>query len=106
MSSRACNKKMKVKLSELKQNEIQNPILPNGFIKRVIDYKAILGDIENSTIEEAVNNFQRDKEPEKELQIWEKITNLYQSFIAENKITDFTQKKDIFRTILGKSMGL
>jgi hypothetical protein len=84
---------MKVKLSQLKPNEIQNPILPKGFIERVIKYKTTLGEVENSTLEEAVSNFQRDAEPEKELKIWEKITEKYQSLIKENNIIDFTQKQ-------------
>lgn len=97
---------MKTKISELKQNDIQNPILPKGFIERVIKYKATLGEVESSTIEEAVSNFQRDAEPEKELKIWEKITEAYQSLIKVNNIIDFTERRDIFRTLLGKSMGL
>ena len=89
-----------------KQNVIQNPILPRGFIERVIRYKAVLGEVENSTIEEAVSNFQKDKNPERELKIWEKIAKTYQSFIEKKKISDFAQKQEVFRFILGKSMGL
>ncbi|MEI7425095.1 MAG: hypothetical protein WCK10_03190 [Candidatus Staskawiczbacteria bacterium] len=94
----------KINTSELKQNTIQNPILPKGFIGRVIEYKNILGEIDNSTVEEAVSNFQRDADPEKELKIWEKMADLYDSLISKNNITNLAEKREIFAIILAKSM--
>lgn len=85
---------------------IRTPLLPEGFIERVRKFKKILEEVETTTLEHTVLNFQRDNDPEKELRIWEHIADTYQKFINENSNFSLEQKKEALKVILGLSMGI
>jgi hypothetical protein len=91
---------MRIKLSELKHGPIGQEILPEGFIDRVQKYKAMLKEVETSSVEETVSNFQRDLHPERELLIWESITHCYQADIIKNPKWSLAQKKKRFQELL------
>jgi len=93
---------MKTKLidiKKIKKSGIRNEQLPDGFIARVQEYKEILKEVETSSLEETITNFQRDLFPESELLLWENIASLYQAQIRENPNSALEQKKQIFRDI-------
>lgn len=94
----------KVKLSDLKFSPVRQETLPEGFIKRVIEYKEILKEVDTTTLEETINCFQRDIDPEKELFIWEKIAEIYIEN-TENENYLIEEKKEIFKRILLASLG-
>ena len=74
----------KLKLSELRPEIANRRILPDGFIQRVINYKEKLKEVEGSSLEQTIDNFQRDLNPELELCIWEQIADLYQNKVVKN----------------------
>jgi len=96
----------KVKLSELKMGPIGQEVLPAGFIDRVIKYKEILKEVETSTLEDTVSNFQRDLDPEKELVVWEKIAFTYKDFVGQYPDYTLEQKMEVFHTVLSHSLGM
>ena len=99
------SKKIKeVKISEIKQGLVRQQKLPEGFIERVIKYKITLSEVELSSLEETVNNFQRDVLPEKELVVWEDISRVYQKIIRKNPDLKLHQKKEIFGILLSSTM--
>lgn len=95
---------MKIKISDLKQGPIRQEILPDGFIERVQTFKQKLTDVEHISLEETVSNFQRDKNPEKELILWERIATAYETFTLKHNISP-DAKKEAFIVLLGTSMG-
>jgi hypothetical protein len=97
--------KMKVRLSELRQGPVRQDILPEGFIVRVQKYKEILREVETSSLEEAINNFQRDWHPERELLIWENIANAYELSSKNNPNWTSEEKKKAFGELLLASLG-
>lgn len=93
---------MKTKLidiKKIKKSGIRHEQLPDGFIARVQEYKEILKEVETSSLEETITNFQRDLFPESELLLWENIAILYQAQIRENPNSSLERKKQIFRDI-------
>ena len=66
----------------------------------------MLGDVDNSSIEAAVDNFKRDAHPENELVIWERIASTFQTFLSYNQTIDPAVRKDIFAVLVGVSMGM
>lgn len=98
-------KLQKIKIANLKQGLIRQEILPDGFIERVRDYKHKLAEVEHSNLEQAVSNFQRDEDPEKELGIWEKIAFAYETFALRHTGISPDAKKEAFVILLGASMG-
>src|SRR6266436_6156283 len=91
--------------SDLHKGPIQDAVLPDDFIDRVRTFKAVLSDVDRTTLEETIDNFKRDMHPEEELAIWERIANTYQLFISHNPTTDLAIRKEIFAVLLGASMG-
>jgi len=90
----------KIKTSELKVGPIQHEVLPLGFIVRVQKFKEILREVETSSLEETISNFQRDLYPEEELLIWETIAHSYECVIKNEPELTITKKKDMFRKLL------
>jgi hypothetical protein len=101
--SKAKVKKMKV--SDIKMSGLRHEKLPEGFIKRVIEYKKILKEVEQTSLEEAVSNFQRDLNPESELVIWEAIANFYQGKLKDYPKASLEDKKEVFKKALLYTMG-
>ena len=93
-----------VDIKDLKPSNIRQEVLPNGFIERVRKYKEILKDVETSSLELTVSNFQRDLHPEKELIIWENIASIYQEILKETPKLTTRKKKGLFVEILKSTM--
>lgn len=95
----------RVKLSDLKDGPIRHETLPNDFIQRVKDFKQALAEVETSSIESTLENFQRDAHPEQELILWEHIAKMYQWTIVANAGLSLPQKKEVLGLLIGLSMG-
>ncbi len=94
-----------VKLSELNAGSIRQEVLPEGFIVRVQSYKEILREVETTSLEETVSNFQRDILPERELEVWENIAHLYELSVANNPSWTVEDKRQFFGELLSSSLG-
>jgi len=95
----------KIKISELKSDIIRQEALPKGFIVRVQKYKEILREVETTTLEETINNFQRDSRPEVELTIWETIARCYELKVQNSPKWTIVEKERAFLDILTLSLG-
>lgn len=93
------------KLKDLKTGHVLN-ILPNSFIERVVKYKSTLSEVETSSVVETLLNFQRDHLPERELQVWEQITNMYLDGCNNNQNWNLADKKRYFKVVLARSSGI
>lgn len=93
----------KVKIADMRPGSILHQTLPDSFIERVKKFKAIITEVEPSTIDETLKNFQRDATPEIELKLWEHIASIYQWAIVANSGLSLGQKEDVFRIILSLS---
>jgi hypothetical protein len=65
--------KEQLRLSDIQFGPIRHPVLPGDFIERIKAFKKILGDIDSVSIEQTIDNFKRDADPQSELIIWERI---------------------------------
>ena len=79
---------------------IRHEKLPDGFIERVQKYKEVLREIETTSLEEAISNFQRDLYPNTELIIWEKIASSYNEGCKSNPKWTLADKKGLFIKLL------
>lgn len=95
----------RVKLSDLKAGPIRHATLPDDFIQRVKDFKQAIAEVETSSLESTLENFQRDAHPEQELILWEHIAKMYQWSIVAHSGLSLPQKKEVFSLLLGLSMG-
>lgn len=100
-------KTKRIKIKDIKvDGTIKTPLLPSGFINRVQRFKKILSEVEKTTLEQTINNFQQDQHPERELRIWEEIASSYKDFIEVNPDLTIEEKKEVFSITLRLSMGV
>ena len=97
--------KEQLRLSDIQFGPIRYPVLPGDFIERIKAFKKILGDIDSVPIEQTIDNFKRDADPESELVIWERIASAFQLYFSHKPTTDSAIRKEIFAVLLGSSMG-
>lgn len=90
----------KVNVKELKIGPIRQSILPEGFIERVRKMKETLDEVEPSSLEVTVSNFQRDREPDMELELWEAIAKAYKANMDSNPNWSLSKKRNLFRELL------
>jgi hypothetical protein len=90
--------------SELHKGPIRRPVLPESYMDRIKAFKAILSDVDPTSLETTIDNFKRDTHPEQEIAIWERIANTYQLFLSRNPISDPAIRKEVFAVLIGASM--
>lgn len=96
----------RIKISDIKGDGIiKHSALSEELIERIKAFKQVLVDVEKIPLEQTIDNFLQDTNPEREIRIWEKIASAYQSFISENLITDTVIKKEIYWVALSASTG-
>lgn len=98
--------KRQVKISDLQEGPIRHSVLPEAMVGRIKAFKDILGEVDNTTFEKTVDNFKRDLNPEKELEIWERIASTFQMYLAHNPTNDPEIRKEVFAVVVGASMGM
>lgn len=79
--------------------------LSERFIERVRSFKRTLTEVETSAIEQTLANFEKDRNPESELQLWENMASTYQDFNETNPNLTLEEKKDVLRVLLQLSWG-
>ena len=94
-----------IKFSDVLPGPIRHPGLPLDLIERIKSFKQILAEVETSTLENAIENFQRDQHPECEVAVWERIAAAYHLYFSENPSENMATKTDVYRVLLGASMG-
>jgi len=97
-------KNEKIRTNQIVSGPIRQEVLPKGFIIRVIIFKELLKEVEETSLEETISNFQRDSNPMNELKIWEEIASIYTTFVKDGKTWTLKQKKDIFSKILTRTL--
>lgn len=70
----------KIKVSDIQPGPVRHLVLPAALVDRIRAYKQILGDADPTSLDRAIDNFKRDANPERELEIWERIASIYQAF--------------------------
>ena len=97
--------KKNVKLGGIEPGPIQHQTLAADLIERIKAYNKKLGDADQVTVDEAVDGFRRDLNPDKEVAIWERIAHIFQHFTDGHQITDEVRRLEILRALLLISTG-
>jgi hypothetical protein len=95
----------KAKNSPTKQKPNGHAPLPAKLLERIRKYKLIFGDADPDTLEETIELFQQSKHRERKIRSWERIAEVYQSYISKRAITDPAVKEAVFYVALGGSLG-
>ena len=90
----------------MEQGPVRWRALPDDLLKRIKGYKAILSEVELTTLDETIDDFRRDAHPEREIAVWEHIADTYAMFLMHNPTADLAIKHDIFSVLLMASLGV
>src|SRR6202158_1670618 len=82
--------------SELHKGPIRRPVLPESYVDRIKAFKAILSNVDPTSLKTMIDNFKRYSQTEEDIAIWERIANTYQLFLSRNPISDPAIRKEVF----------
>ena len=84
---------------------IRHAELPPELIERIKAWKKILFEVELIPLDKTIDDFRRDTHPEREVKVWEKIANAYQSYIKNHSVDSLEIKKEVYRIAFDFSNG-
>lgn len=73
-------------------------------IKKITQIQAVFSDIYPISLQDTINNFKRDRNPDNEIRVWENMMHTYETFIAKNPEINVEKKSEVFKLILTRSM--
>lgn len=88
----------------IRPGPIQRDSLSDEQMARIRALQAIFVEVDGQTVEEWVDNFKRDADPDKELRVWERMAEAYRAY-CDGKDLSAAAKKDVFRVVLLRSMA-
>jgi hypothetical protein len=88
----------------LQRGPIRRDALTEEQMARIRAVRATFVDVDGQTLEQWVDNFKRDADPDKELQIFERMAKAYSAFCSGRKLA-LSAKQDVYRVVLLRSMA-
>jgi hypothetical protein len=95
----------KIKIYDSKIVFGKDGMLGDDFVKRIMSYKEKLREVEETPLEEIINDFNKDMYPDIELSIWEHIAEKYEQLIQSQPSLDIVGKNEVFKKLLLESFG-
>jgi len=83
---------------------IQRDALSDEQMARIRALQAVFVEVDGQTVEQWVDSFKRDWDPDKELRIWEQMAKAYRGY-CDGKQLSAVAKKDVYRVVLLRSMA-
>lgn len=103
----SCNKKenqaQKINPSDLHLHEIVHESLTPKQIEKITKIHSIFAEVDENSLEQTINDFKRDINPDNEIEIWMQMANAYKGYLSQNP-KNLDEKKEVFRLILSRSM--
>jgi hypothetical protein len=83
---------------------IRRETLSDEQMARIRTLQGTFVEVDGQTVEQWVNNFKRDADPDKELRVWERMAKAYRAYCDVRKLSP-EAKKEVFRVVLLRSMA-
>jgi len=91
-----------VKSSELHPQPTAQSSLTTDQAARVRRLQAILADVDDSSLKKWTEDFEKDRDPEREILVWEAIADAYHSYCSAHTL-GIDGKQDVLRVLLVRS---
>ncbi len=96
---------MKVPTQNIILGRPRHDRLPDSLVERITAFKAKLGEMDPIPLDKTIENFRCDRNPEREVEIWEEVADLYVKYVeAHGTAQPVEYKKEVYRTLLSASM--
>jgi hypothetical protein len=96
--------KMRIPLENIMEGPIRHRTLPVDLLVRLHLIQKVFEEVLPLTVEQTVDNFQRDMHPDEQIHIWERMATAYLAITSARTFT-IAEKRSVFSALLGKSMG-
>jgi hypothetical protein len=92
----------RIKTQQIEAGPVRHAALTSQQIARIQKLQASLADVDNSPIEKWLDDFKRDENPDREIAVFEAITQAYQTFCSAQQRT-LPQKREAYGLLLERS---
>lgn len=83
---------------------IRHDTLSDEQMARILALQAVFVELDRYSVEQWVDDFKRDADPDKELRVWERMAKAYRSYCDGKQLSAVT-KNDVYRVVLLRSMA-
>lgn len=73
-------------------------------LEKIMRIQRIFAEVNPSTLEETIDDFKRDQNPDSEIATWLAMANAYEKITLNNKGLDINKKGEAYKLILMRSM--
>ncbi len=73
-------------------------------MERVRKLQAVFGEVDGQSVDQWVDNLKRDLDPDRELDIWERMANAYTAYCSKRTLSG-EAKKEVYKVVLLRSMA-
>jgi hypothetical protein len=88
--------------SQIQPGPIQHETLTEDQLQRIRALQATFAEVDQQPLEKWIDDFKRDLDPDRELQVWERMAKAYQRY-CENRSLSLAVKKEVFSVVLLRS---
>lgn len=91
--------------NEIRQNEIVHGELTDEQIAKIKKIHLTFQEVDNISLEQTINDFKRDLNPDDEINVWLNMADAYQNYLSfKSEKIDLNTKTEVYRLILSRSM--
>lgn len=92
-----------VPLDRLQPGPIRHEVLGEELVERISRLQETFEEVDGSSLEEWIDNFRRDLDPESEVLVWEDMAAAYTKY-CDGRDLALTEKQDVYSLVLLRSM--
>lgn len=89
---------------EIHQGPVQRDSLTDEQTERIKVLQQTFFEIDGQTIDQWIDSFKRDLNPDKELAIWEQMAKAYTAYCLSHELS-LDEKKEVYKIVLLRSMA-
>lgn len=90
-------------IKDLKFNGVVHDSLTTKQIKEIERIQSVFSEVNSSSLDETINNFKRDKNPDSEIAIWLKMADAYERFTLNKHVEEHDKKEEAYQIVLLRS---
>jgi hypothetical protein len=83
---------------------VRRDALSDEQMARIRSLRATFAEVDGQTVEQWVDNFKRDADPDQELRVWERMGKAYRAYCDGRRLST-EAKKEVYRVVLLRSMA-
>ena len=89
--------------NEIQPGPVQRDSLTDSQMERVRALQKVFVEVDGQSVDQWVDNFKRDLNPDRELAIWEKMCSAYSAY-CDDRDLNIDAKKEVYKVVLLRSM--